>query len=168
MAGGAKKQLSLTLHGGVKTRGQGAQEGGASEAMPTKPSIQQEQGGVPCDQTAGQELVNKANAMPPVEKEGIKDQQGARRYESVDEYLKDLEKVVRAGVPSQDLLSLLDTMAEVAKHNGAKREDLPEGVGITEARRLAGAEDGHPRQDHNMVPKGERSRLRSACLQSCD
>ena len=107
-------------------------------------------------------------SKPPCEKEGIKDRHGEQRYGSVDEYLKDLVKVVKAWVPSKDLVELLDTMADVAKAYGAKEEDLPEGVGLTKAQGSAGAEDNHPKQDQNMAPKGERSRLRSACLQSCD
>ena len=160
-----RKQLSLTLHGGVKTRGKGAHEGGASGAMPTMTSIQQDEGGAPCDMEAVQEPVSKVNAMAPREKDVMEDQQGGLECSSIDEYLKNLETVVRAGVPATDLKALLDTLAEVAKNNGAKEEDLPKGVGLFKARGSSEHEVVQPMQDQNMVLKGERSRLRSACLQ---
>ena len=164
----ATKQLSLTLQGGVKTRGKGAHEGGASGAKPTITNIQQEEGGAPCDMATVQELVSNADAIAPREKDEVEDQQGGLECPSIDKYLKDLETVVRAGVPATDLKALLNALAEVAKHNGAKEEDLPKGVGLFKARGSSEDEAVQPMQDQNMATKGERSRLRSACLQSCD
>ena len=169
MAGGAARkatrQLSLTLKGGVSTRGKGAQEGGSSEA---RPIIQQEQGGAPCEEATVQELVKGADNIAPSEREEVMDQQKELMYDSMEDYMKDLEEVLRE-VPRADLLSLMDTMKRVARANATKTEDLPEmGAGLAIAQGPDGVEAVQPKQDQNMASKGERSRLRSPCLQSCD
>ena len=115
-----------------------------------------------------QELVKGGDDIAPREREEVEDQQEEPIYNSMEEYMKDLEQVLRE-VPRKHLLELMGTMRQVARATGAKEEDLPEArAGLAEAQGPDGVEAVQPMQDQNMAPKGERSRLRSACLQSCD